>query len=52
MSHTTELPPSQAGERAFYLSDEQIEELTNALVSALDDTFRFLSDSAPAPATH
>ncbi len=52
MSNTSDLPPSHGAERVFHLSDEQLEEITDALVAALHDTFRFLSDSNPLHSAH
>lgn len=47
MSNTPDLPPASASEHVFHLSDEQLEELTDALVSALGDALRFLSEGQP-----
>ncbi|MDQ0320738.1 hypothetical protein QO002_002876 [Pararhizobium capsulatum DSM 1112] len=52
MSTTQDLPASPGTDRVFYLSEEQIEELTDALVAALDDTLRFLKDSNPGVPKH
>lgn len=53
MSTTQDTPAGlAAAEYVSYLSEDQFDELTDALVEALEDAFGFLSDAYPGVTKH